>query len=291
MLLLDLLIGMIISVPFGLLAWRIGSVTLPGAITGIVCAGVIYAGLYLAGWLALGTALTLTIVSSRIGREKKKALGIAENRGGRRGAPNIVANCLVGTLGAAAELLLRDWYPERSAMWCVAGIAAGASDTVASEIGTAWGKIARTFPNWRPANPGTPGAISMVGTIAGMISATLIAMPAAVLWLIPWTSIPIVVVACTCGSFLESALATWIAMRPETRISYSVWRQTLEPHSGPRREERAESHRRTSQGQPLGHRGHALGWFEARGALGNHALNLINTAAAAAIGVTLAVLI
>jgi uncharacterized membrane protein len=55
---------------------------------------------------------------------------------------------------------------------------------------------------------GTPGAVSIAGTAAGVIAAALIALPAALFWLLPPDRVALVVVACTGGAFIESALAT-----------------------------------------------------------------------------------
>jgi uncharacterized protein (TIGR00297 family) len=195
---------------------------------------VIYLGAYLAGIVVLGVALAFTLVSSRLGRRRKEALGIAEERAGRRGVGNILANCLVGTIGAALAAFSTSWSGEAGAVMLVTGIAAGASDTVASEIGKAFGGTPRAFPTFRAAPPGTPGAVSIVGTLAGIVGAALITLPAVSMWLLPVDRLAVVVAACTAGGFIESALATR---------------------------------------------------FEAAGVLDNHALNLLNTASAAALAI------
>lgn len=195
----DAATGIALSAPLAYLAWRVGRITTAGAATGLILAAVIYAGQYLAGLAVVGVALALTILASR---------AAGAGRGERRGAGNILANCLVGTLGAAIEIVSTGWRSETAAVWFVAGIAAGASDTVASEIGKAFGGATRAFPTLRPVPRGTPGAFSVVGTLAGIIAALAIAAPAAGLWLIPWRDLVPIAIACTCGAFVESALAT-----------------------------------------------------------------------------------
>jgi uncharacterized protein (TIGR00297 family) len=207
-LVLDLSVGVLVSIPLALAAWKVGSITIGGALTGVIFAGVIYASLYLAGLVVLGIALALTLLTSRAGRATKAGIAAAKAGGERRGVGNIVANCVVGTLGAALELFSFDWGLELAAAWFVAGIAAGASDTVASEIGKAWGGTPRSFPTWQRVAPGTPGAVSTLGTLAGVIAAALMTLPAAAMWLIPSTFVIPIVLASTCGAFLESALAT-----------------------------------------------------------------------------------
>jgi uncharacterized protein (TIGR00297 family) len=205
----DLLLGAVVATPFAAVTWLAGSISLGGASIGIVFAAVIYAGLGLSGVAVLTTALILTVSSSRFGRDRKAALGIDEDRGGRRGFGNVVANCLMGTLGAVLELFTMNWGLALAGAWMAAGIAAGASDTVASEVGKAVGGTVRVFPTLRPVPPGTPGAFTIAGTIAGVLAAALIILPAPLMWLIPWTFVVPIVGACTVGAFVESALSTY----------------------------------------------------------------------------------
>jgi uncharacterized protein (TIGR00297 family) len=206
--LIDVLGGVIVSAPIAIAAWWARAVTRGGATAGFFCAVVIYTGAYLAGIAVLGVALAVTIASSRVGRRQKEALGIVEERGGRRGVGNILANCIVGSVGAALSALSFEWSGEAGALMMVTGIAAGASDTVASEVGKAFGGQPRAFPSFRSVPPGTSGAVSVAGTIAGVVAAAVIALPAVAMWLIPPSRLPLVVAACTAGAFLESALAT-----------------------------------------------------------------------------------
>jgi len=197
--LLDAATGIALSAPVAYLAWKVGRITTAGVAAGLVFAALIYAGLYVAGLAVVGVALALTILASR---------AAGADRGERRSADNILANCLVGTLGAAIEIFSTGWRSETAAVWFVAGIAAGASDTVASEFGKAFGGTTRAFPTFRRVSPGTPGAFSIIGTLAGIVAALAIAAPAAGLWLISWRDLIPIAMGCTCGAFVESALAT-----------------------------------------------------------------------------------
>ena len=229
---LDLLGGVLVSAPMALVAWRMRAVTRGGAAAGFFCALAIYLGAYLAGIAVLGVALLLTELTSRLGRTRKAQLGIAQERGGQRGAANVIANCLVGAVAGLLTAFSLPWSGEAGALMLVTAIAAGASDTVASEVGKAFGGQPRAFPSFRLVSPGEPGAISAVGTIAGVLAAAVIAWPAVALWLLPADRVPLIVGACTIAAFVESALATR---------------------------------------------------FESRGLLDNNALNLLNTACAAAL--------
>jgi uncharacterized protein (TIGR00297 family) len=205
---MDLLGGILVASPAALIAWQLRFVTFGGAAAGFVCAVAIYLGAMLAGIAVLGVALGLTAVSSRVRLERKMALGIAEDGRGQRGARSVLANCGVAAIAGLLSAFSSTWSGEVGAVMLVAALAAGASDTVASEIGKAFGARPRAFPSWRPVRPGTPGAVSISGTAAGLAAAVIISWPAIALWLLPADRVPLIVFACAAGSLLESALAT-----------------------------------------------------------------------------------
>jgi uncharacterized protein (TIGR00297 family) len=202
----DLLVGAAISTPLAVVAARAGRMSRGAAFAGTLLGAVVYAAFFLAGLSVVAVALVLTIGASRISGSRRHTDAVAEDD--RRGVANIIANCGVGALAAIAELIDFGLAPEVAALWFASGMAAGASDTVASEIGKALGGRPRTFPTWRVVAPGTPGAVSVIGTLAGIIAAALIAAPAPAMWLLPWSTVPTIVAACTVGAFVESALAT-----------------------------------------------------------------------------------
>ena len=74
-------------------------------------------------------------------------LGIAEGRGGRRGAGNAFAN--TGVAAAAGVLAAFSYAPAPALIGFVAALAAGGSDTMASEVGKAWGRRPVLFPTFR----------------------------------------------------------------------------------------------------------------------------------------------
>src|SRR5204863_7103940 len=119
-------------------------------------------------WALLLNAFLAAAVSSRLGLARKERLGIAEERGGRRGAGNAIANC--GVAAAAAIAAVTTPYTAIALTALVAALTAGGSDTVASEIGKAWGRSTFLVTTLRPVTPGTSGAMSLEGTAAGVIA-------------------------------------------------------------------------------------------------------------------------
>ena len=114
-------------------------------------------------------------VTSRLGLRRKTLLGIAEDRGGRRGAGNAIAN--TGLAALAALLARHDARDRRCADRVRRALTAGGSDTVASEVGKAFGRRTYMVHTLAAVPPGTPGAISLEGTAAGLVGACALGGP------------------------------------------------------------------------------------------------------------------
>jgi len=186
------------------LGYRARTVSRSGAIGGALIGIVIYAAGGWRAWLMLFITFLVAAVASRLGMKRKLLLGIEEERGGRRGAGNAFANCGIATFAAVAAVTT----PDRAAAWLafVAALTAGGSDTVASEIGKAWGKSTFLVTSFGRVKPGTPGAMSLEGTAAGVVSAFALALIAVALGEIAATMILAIVVGATAGALVESAL-------------------------------------------------------------------------------------
>lgn len=125
---------------------------------------------------------------TRIGLTQKEAAGIAEKRSGARGPENVwgsaltAALCALGvgiinsgllttipqSLGANLNSLLLLGY--------VASFSTKLSDTCASEVGKAYGKSTYLITTLKPVPRGTEGAVSLEGTLAGVVASIAIAI-------------------------------------------------------------------------------------------------------------------
>src|SRR5207245_2134658 len=163
------------------LGYRAKTVSRAGAIAGALLGIVIYCGGGGGAWVLLFITFLAASITSRLGLKRKVLLGIAEERGGQRGAGNAMANCGVAAMAAIAAITT----PHSSAalLALVAALTAGGSDTVASEIGKAWGKSTFLVTTFSRVRPGTPGAMSLEGTAAGLIAAFALAAGGAALGL------------------------------------------------------------------------------------------------------------
>jgi uncharacterized protein (TIGR00297 family) len=184
--------------------YRAKSVSTSGAVGGAIIGVIIYAAGGPGAWALLLTAFVIASVTSRLGLARKTLLGIAEERGGRRGAGNAFANCGVAMLAAIAAVTTP--FSGAAILALVAALAAGGSDTVASEIGKAWGRSTFLITSFGRVKPGTPGAMSIEGTAAGLFAALGLGAVAVVFGLIAWSLVIVVVVAATIGALVESAL-------------------------------------------------------------------------------------
>jgi uncharacterized protein (TIGR00297 family) len=186
------------------LGYRARTVSLSGAIAGALVGSIIYASAGGRAWVLLVITFLTASVVSRLGLQRKVMLGIAEDRGGRRGAGNAVANCGVAALAAIAAASTP--YTTQALVALTAALTAGGSDTVASEIGKAFGRSAFLVTSFGRVKPGTAGAMSLEGTAAGLVAAFALGAIGLALGLIPATALLAVVGGATAGALVESAL-------------------------------------------------------------------------------------
>jgi uncharacterized protein (TIGR00297 family) len=190
---------------------RAGTVSTSGAIVGACIGAAIYVTAGWQGWALLMVTFLAASVTSRLGLRRKTLLGIAEDRGGRRGAGNAIANT---GLAALAALLAVTTHATGAAMiGFVAALTAAGSDTVASEIGKALGRRTYMVHTLSAVPPGTPGAISLEGTAAGLVCACALGTIGAALGLVPRSTLAGIVAGATLGAFAESALSATLEHR------------------------------------------------------------------------------
>jgi len=186
------------------LGYRARTVTAAGAVAGAIIGTLIAVTAGWLGWALLLATFLAAASSSRLGLRRKMHLGIAEERGGRRGAGNAIANTGLATV--AAMLSVVTLSREMALLAFVTALAAGGSDTISSEIGKAWGRRTWIVSTFRRVAPGTSGAMSLEGTIAGIVGATGLGLLAIWLGLVPQGMLVAVVAGATVGSLAESLL-------------------------------------------------------------------------------------
>lgn len=166
-------------------------------------------------YFLVGTAVT------RLGMAEKTAAGIAENRAGVRGPENVWGSALTATVCAfGAWVAGQGWLTSLTAAWIplltlgyVASFATKLADTTASEVGKAYGQRTFLITTLRPVPAGTEGAVSLEGTLAGVVGSALMAVVGWAVGLIsPW-SIGLCLIAAFIATNLESVIGATLQER------------------------------------------------------------------------------
>jgi uncharacterized protein (TIGR00297 family) len=163
-----------ISLGFALLVLLARAATPAGALTGGIITAVLTLGgpvWYRSALPALLALFVLTWCATRFGRAKKQGLGVAEDTRGRNAA-QIAAN--LGVAGLAATIVLT--RGGSASVIVLATLAEATADTLASELGEVLGGSPLLLTTLRRVPAGTDGAISLAGTVAGIIGATVVVL-------------------------------------------------------------------------------------------------------------------
>ena len=138
------------------------------------------------GWSGYAVVCAYFIVGSavtRIGMEQKEAEGIAEKRSGARGPENVWGSAFTAALCAIGIGVINLWGTSQTVflsslliLGYVASFCTKLSDTCASEVGKAYGKRTFLITTLQPVPRGTEGAVSLEGTLAGIVASVVLAM-------------------------------------------------------------------------------------------------------------------
>ncbi|MBP0021726.1 MAG: TIGR00297 family protein [Cyanobacteria bacterium SBLK] len=162
------------------------------------------------GYLVVMFYFLVGVGVTRIGKEQKEAEGIAEGRSGLRGPENVWGSALVGTLCAIGTLFVSEPFRVLLILGYVASFCTKLSDTCASEIGKAYGKRTFLITTLKPVPRGTEGAVSLEGTLAGIVASAAIAILAWGLQAISLLGIFWCVLAAFIATNLESVIGATI---------------------------------------------------------------------------------
>jgi uncharacterized protein (TIGR00297 family) len=171
------------------------------------------------GWQGYSVVMFYFLVGSgvtRIGQAQKEAAGIAEKRSGARGPENVWGSALTGALCALATLVAPPAYRELLLLGYVASFSTKLSDTSASEVGKAYGQRTFLITTLQPVPRGTEGAVSLEGTLAGVVGSLAIAIVSwgvglISLWGISW---------CVLAAFIATNLESLIGATLQTRFDW-----------------------------------------------------------------------
>lgn len=167
---------------------------------------------------------------TRIGMAEKEAAGIAEKRQGARGPENVWGSALTATvcaLGVASaqqpgflvNVLGQSINFDRNSvahlllLGYVASFSTKLADTCASEVGKVYGQRTFLITTLQPVPRGTEGAVSLEGTLAGIVGSGAIALVGWAVGLINLSGIFLCMIAAFIATNLESVIGATLQSR------------------------------------------------------------------------------
>ncbi len=215
----------------GYAGYRARALTPGGALAACLVGGTIFGF----GGLAWAALLVLFFVSSSAlsfvaanHPRKRRAAGQFE-KGSTRDAVQVLAN---GGAAALAALLYGLSMPPDQALWFAAfvgALAAATADTWATEIGVLNPAPPRLLTTGRPVEPGTSGAVTLLGTSAAFAGGLLIGFCAAALAAFPGAALPSLPFPAT---ILSGLLGGGVGMLADSLLGATVQAAYLCPACG-----------------------------------------------------------
>jgi uncharacterized protein (TIGR00297 family) len=221
----DTIPWLVVNAVLALAGYFTRSVNFSGALGGWFLGAILILG---AGWplyVALLAFFVIGTACTKLGYRKKAAAGLAQEEGGRRGFSHAFSNVGVAAICAiAVSRLARTPGGEELVplFMGIASLATAAADTTASEIGQLLGRRAFLPLTLRRVPAGTEGAVSVEGTLAGLLAgfAVAVAGVAAVdrmygeLVSFDWRTVAAITASAFAGSYLESIAGSWNRKQP-----------------------------------------------------------------------------
>jgi len=221
-----------VSAMFAGLVLALRAATLGGAVCGgMICLLVTFwsGGLTEAIGRSALTPLALlfvfTFVATRAGRQRKTKAGLAEAKRGRSAA-QVIANLSAAALCASPVMAwalrhgegdfvagIPGWAGWMMKTMCLAALVEATADTVSSEIGQAFGGQPVMVTNLRRVAPGTDGAVTVLGSGAGVVGGAMVAGAGAWAMHLEGRAALVALGAGVCGLFFDSLVGATLERR------------------------------------------------------------------------------
>lgn len=206
-----LAIGLAVNVALAAAAFAVRGVDLSGALAGVLLGTTIWAFLDWRGFVLLFAFFVLGTLATKFGYAQKAKAKLAQEKGGRRGARNAFSKTTVPAL--AALFAATTGQPVLFALALAGAFATAASDTCSSEIGQVIGRRTFLITTLKPVPRGTEGAVSLEGTLAGVVASLLVGWLGHAAALYPAAGIAVVAVAAFVATTLESLVGATLEKR------------------------------------------------------------------------------
>ncbi len=208
--------ALVVNIAIAAVSFALGAVRLSGLIVGLVYGVVIYSF----GGFRLFLVLFFFFLAGSLASKVRALVGsdkVPNDDSAGRGAGSVLGNCSVGMLmavliamagGLASGGVNHD--VDRLVAWLalayVAAFSAALADTCASELGALRGGNAMLLTTAKIVPHGTPGGVSITGTILGVSAAVLLALTAVAVGLIRGQAIILIGISSVAAIAIESVL-------------------------------------------------------------------------------------
>lgn len=188
---------------------------LDGYVSSYVLGCLSYAAFGPCGYLLVCIYFLIGSYVTKLKMDVKEKEGTAEARGGRRGVGSVLGSGLAGLACAAAVLLgVPSAVPALSFEALKVGFTASfcskLSDTVSSEVGKAYGKTTYLATTLKKVARGTEGAVSLEGTVAGVVASLVLGACGFVGGLVDGRGLVCVIAASVVANYLESLVGAGV---------------------------------------------------------------------------------
>ncbi|MGI8485995.1 MAG: DUF92 domain-containing protein, partial [Thermomicrobiales bacterium] len=170
------LVALFLATLVSVLAMRAHALAPSGVLAAIVVGTLVVAG---GGWWSGFALVIFFTTSSGLSLWRKRGRRTMQQRGSRRDAVQVLAN---GGAAAIFALLALVGAKDIWTLALIASLAAANADTWATEIGGMSGHTPRRITTLRRVEAGTSGGISLLGTLAALVAAFLVACIGSIGW-------------------------------------------------------------------------------------------------------------
>ncbi len=154
-------------------AWRLGKLTLAGAITGALLGILIYLAVSWGGLALMAAFFVVGTAATVHHREAKQAFEAPVEKKGRTAGQVLANGGIAGLVSLLA--LVQPSLIEKPLLWIAGSFSAAAADTLASELGTVYGRRFFDILSFRKGRRGDNGVVSWEGFGFGLLGSAFIA--------------------------------------------------------------------------------------------------------------------
>jgi len=218
-----------LQIPVGTaLALAIGLISLKArflTVSGVIALGFIGFATFGLGGIAWALPIFAFFLPSslitRIGKGCKQTVSQIHQKGGRRDMGQVIAN---GGVAGALALLYFLWQQPVFYFAYVASLGAAAADTWSAELGVLSPEHPHLITTWRRVEPGISGGVTAVGTLGGLVGASVVyvaALPFAGI-LAGWQVYGSVLLCALGGNIVDSLLGATLQEKRQCKVCGGV---------------------------------------------------------------------